>query len=463
MRREQRRNVATNPVPWTVGLLALAPMVAMAAGHQPGSAKAPKAAGGHPSIAVGDNWTLSIDGQYKPRFIADTGFTFVKSENRMPDSGTRALVNHRARLGASMTNKKGVMFRILFQDVRTWGEEGSPLNDFSANGLDVQEAYVVLPFSESLKLKLGRQEIIFDNHRLVGNVDWVHRAQSFDAARLLLAMGQLEATLFVAKVREADSDISIGRDGTPGVGPDTGFDIDFGGFHAKYTLAPGHKLSVMFLSNADQTPGAQARHTTGFHLTGKASGFAYTGEFFYQFGPNPGGDAVSAFLAAGRAGYTLGSTPLKPSLTAWFEYLSGNSDSDGGATNKTFNTLYATNHKFYGEMDFFLNTNVHTFNRGLMDIGGRLGLQPHSKIKTHVDLHVFRSAQTLNDESSFGTEINVKMIYTMMEGVWIRAVYGLFLPGELMRAHPRKPGPAVAPGIDLQPEHFVYVTTDVKF
>jgi len=78
-------------------------------------------------------------------------------------------------------------------------------------------------------------------------------------------------------------------------------------------------------------------------------------------------------MVAGRVGYKV-SDIVKP--IRWVDYLSGDanhSDNQDGA----FDTLFATNHKFYGYMDRFLNVPAATNNGGLVDIAiknkGNLG------------------------------------------------------------------------------------------
>jgi len=64
---------------------------------------------------------------------------------------------------------------------------------------------------------------------------------------------------------------------------------------------------------------------------------------------------------------------MSPVLSAGVDYLSGD-DGEDETKYKVFNTLYATNHKFYGFMDYFLNLPVHTYGKGLMDMHGKLNL-----------------------------------------------------------------------------------------
>jgi hypothetical protein len=90
-----------------------------------------------------------------------------------------------------------------------------------------------------------------------------------------------------------------------------------------------------------------------------------------------------------RAG---GDLSEKVNATLWFDHLSGDSDPDDDQSG-VFNTLFATNHAFYGSADYFLNIPVHTGGLGLQDaaVKFRFTLSPEATLR--VDLHSFRTAQ----------------------------------------------------------------------
>ena len=51
-----------------------------------------------------------------------------------------------------------------------------------------------------LSAKLGRQEIIFGDHRLFGNFGWSQVGNSFDAARLTYSIPIVDLDLFWARI-----------------------------------------------------------------------------------------------------------------------------------------------------------------------------------------------------------------------------------------------------------------------
>ena len=78
------------------------------------------------------------------------------------------------------------------------------------------------------------------------------------------------------------------------------------------------------------------------------------------------------------------------------DYLSGNSDKTSSSHSQTFSTLYATNHKFYGYMDYFINIPADTKQRGLIDPYLRIGVTTVNNFKASLDVHHFYLANENN-------------------------------------------------------------------
>ncbi len=94
-------------------------------------------------------------------------------------------------------------------------------------------------------------------------------------------------------------------------------------------------------------------------------------------------------------------------MTLWYDYLSGDGDLTDGDV-KVFDTLFATNHKFYGFADLFLNLPVHTGGRGLQDLAIKGTFRPHSDWLLRLDLHSFHMADKGSLASGhFGEEVDL--------------------------------------------------------
>jgi len=113
-------------------------------------------------------------------------------------------------------------------------------------------------------------------------------------------------------------------------------------------------------------------------------------------------------MLGGRVGLKLND---KAKLTLWGDWLSGDDDTSDGDV-KVFNTLFATNHKFYGFADLFLNIPAHTNGQGLIDIAAKLSLTPRKGLGLGVDLHSFRLAEKRALGSArLGEELDVTVSY----------------------------------------------------
>jgi len=120
--------------------------------------------------------TVKIDGIFRPRLENLHGYKTI-----FPKGAQAAtFISQRSRLGLWFTAEK---FKVGFsvQNIGVWGEN-SQLTKSNFNSTMVHEAWGEILFSEKFSLKAGRQEIIYDDHRIFGSVDWAQQARSHDAA-----------------------------------------------------------------------------------------------------------------------------------------------------------------------------------------------------------------------------------------------------------------------------------------
>lgn len=392
----------------------------------------------HPEATLGDGWKLTLDAQLRPRATFDTGRDF---SDEVGDN--HEYVTQRARLGVTLADADGLSFVLRVQDVRVWGEEDNT-TDFQANGFDVHEAYGAMVFGETVRVRVGRQEIAFDNERLVGPLNWTQRARSFDGGRLTLTGPGWDADAFGTVIVESDKD----KDGNVPSGRNGG--TIFGGLHGHYHVSDALDVNLASYMRRNKTT-EERRHTLGTYVTGAVSGFRYAVDGYYQMGDLDDED-ISAYMAGLRAGYEMADGP-KLGFTLIADYLSG----DGKPTG-VFDTLYATNHPFYGEMDFFTDIPAHTFGHGLIDLGGRLSAKPHDAVTTSLAYHMLQTVEaTPLDEKLLGHEADLRVDWKALPHFGVYALYGVFLSGPAFTENPT----SVAGDYEL--EHQVYVTTDLTF
>ncbi|MCC6751459.1 MAG: alginate export family protein [Deltaproteobacteria bacterium] len=404
------------------------------------------------SIKLGKKVEFIPHLEYRPRFIGHSGKDFKAGP------GYHA-VTHRARLGLEAKLFEWASVMIQAQDVRTWGEELDPQGDYKSDGFDMHQAWAELRCPLGLALRIGRQEIVLDNERLVGAGNWTDQGRALNAINFTAEHKGLTTKLFWARIGEKDvyqaDDKGNAVRGTPG-------DIDLGAVWLRYGKLKAVRPSIMLIYDRNGSL-PRNRFTLGAYLEGEpAAGLFYSGEFFYQTGWQDQGAAqktIAAFMGAVKLGYTL-PVKLAPMIQGWFEYLSGDDDAKDDKL-KTFDTLYGTNHKFYGYMDFFLNLPKDTANMGLMDLGGRLQVSPAKGFTVWADFHYFWMGKKLSTPAGgviqLGPEVDLVVNYRYNKLLGAQAGFGVMVPTRGMTC--------IRGGCrdDRSTETFGYVMGDVTF
>ncbi len=337
----------------------------------------------------------------------------------------------RARINVAASPADDVTAFVQIQDSRMFGEETNTLNDGTADAIDVHQAYIQVDqlFGTSFTARLGRQEINVGNQRLVGAVGWHNIGRSFDGVRFQYPMETGTLTMFAARL-VGSMNIPDGQNlyGATGVFP----------------LSDEHTLSIVALldNNTSEISAGPAegehelsRYTTGATVAGGVEAFDYEVEAYFQGGNQGRGPAVdrasiSAYLVSGKVGFVV-SEDKNVRLGGLFTIVSGDDDF-GDDEYGAFNTLFATNHKFYGFMDYFLNFGGSD-GIGLTDLAVSLGMNPSELFRLMVDVHHFMADQVpAGANDTFGQEVDITGVYRYNRAVTFTVGLSAFFPGDLM-------------------------------
>lgn len=336
----------------------------------------------------------------------------------------------RSRLNVNFYASKRVSGIFQLQDSRVFGQEDHTLSN--SQNVDIHQAYINFDkiFKLPVDIRVGRTEYNLGNERLIGAVDWDHVGRSFDGGTLRLKIEKVKVDLFGFNV---DENMLQGDS----------LDNIFTGLIIGFKLFRSHTLEVFGMNQNIYSSDALSRTTTGFYLKGKFNKFFHEAEFAYQLGDfvddrnNPGiTQDVNAFYFAYNAGYEFKSK-VKPVIGLGIDYLSGDKD----LTDKkyeVFNTMYATNHKFYGLMDYFLNIPLNTYGRGLMDANIKFSIKPWKPFTAKVHFHLFNSTEDFDlisgeKSKSFGNELDVILDYKYTNSVMFQGVFGWLMPGDIFK------------------------------
>ncbi len=365
--------------------------------------------------------------------------------------------------------------------------------------VDLHQAYVIVGNHKEfpVSVKLGRQELIYGDERLVGAFAWNNIGRVFDAAKLRWQNEWFAADVFTSKlVLPVNNEMNEWND----------YNV-FSGVYLTSKKIPKTLTEVYFFSRNDApgsttanvnavlpfqvntgAPAARDIYTIGTRIksaTNEFGNFDYTIEAAYQFGnwqAALGGSRIDheAYAFAANIGYTFADTAGTPRIALEYAFASGDSDSTDGK-HGTFDQLYPTGHKFAGYMDFASWQNIH-------DVRGIFTIKPTPQLSLALEGHLFWLADTADNfynkagiarggttayqataaqgtafgrnpgyDSFVGTEVNVVAGYALNKVTTLEAGYGHFFRGDYIKQT------WSSPTIGSRDADWVYLQTVVRF
>jgi hypothetical protein len=320
-----------------------------------------------------------------------------------------------ARLGYGTRPFHGFSAYLEMEDIRTLDDDR-----YNAAGLNQNPGKAVVADPPDTELNqgfvryqhewltaiAGRQRIILDDHRFVGNVGWRQNEQTFDAY-----------TLTSQCLPDTDLLYSYVADVNRVFGPDADrdFESDSHLFHASYARLPAAKLTAFaYLLDFDDAP-ASSSDSVGLRLAGE-QGFlerftaAYTLSYAHQVdaADNPNDYESEYFLAEALLGLEgLGSAG------PGYEVLG----SDDGSF--AFQSPLATLHAFNGWADVFLVTP----DEGLEDFYVKATVKLPCEVAVTVLFHWFWAEDT---GAELGNEVDAVLSKQVTKNVQLLAKLAVF-------------------------------------
>jgi len=371
------------------------------------------------------NAQFSIDAQIRNRLEVRDGYKSLALEGTDP----AVFVSQRTRLNINYENEN-LKIRIAPQDVRLWGDQAIMNTGTGDNpSLDLHEAYAEIKLCSSAWVKAGRQELAYDNQRLLGIRNWNQNGISYDALVLKMKLDQLN--LHAGASWNTKSEASFGN-----LYPASRIkSLNFLWLNRKFN--DHFKLSLMHISagitKSDTTDAMNFRHTTGIFSEYKKEGLTFWGNLYFQYGKNQKSNDLSAMLLDAEVNYKAGK--LTPGLG--YSYLSGNNQIIvAGETDKLFDPLYGNRHGFNGLMDYFTSYAKQTRQGGLSDAYLYIDYQFSKKLSARNTLHLFNLAQTnpaTLDEKALGMENDLVIRYKFTDWGNLEAGYCFYDPTETLK------------------------------
>ncbi len=280
-------------------------------------------------------------------------------------------IGQRTRLNLRYSEPK---FKTLlsFQDVRIWGDENivnpTGVKGKSYNTVDVYEAWIQLKLSEMSHLKIGRQEMKYDDQRHISWRNWWDRGQTYDAITYSFKNKKTGWQVDMSASYNSKAEDLTGNNYSDG--------IDYFGkvnpilthnfIYLKKSINPKFYISLTGIGagyQKEQSPDViYMTYTEGVHINYNMTKKSIDGVFakanaFIQNGKNIKGQDINAHMLTALLGYRTMNKKLE--INMGYELLSGNdasnTDADYKQTDHTYNLLYGARHPYYeGYLDWFV-------------------------------------------------------------------------------------------------------------
>lgn len=363
---------------------------------------------------------LSLFAELRPRGEIDNGIVRPLSDTM----STRYYLTQRTRLG--MTYKKSIFeMKISAQDVRVWGSGDiySSTGVFgNTSGIDLFEGWLKINFGEKSSLKIGRQQLSFDNERLVASRNWSQFGLAYDA---FLFMHQFNSwNLDVVLSYNSQIDLKSGKP----IYDEELFNADnlmktFNLIRINNDISEKINFSALFIAagytNEANQGAIYLTGTYGIYSEINLSPFLIQLYGYYQSGKAQNGKDVEAFALGLRP--TLNLRKIK--IGIGFDYLSGDdaNSSNYNTKEKTFNKLYGAVFKYHGWMNYYSYIKASTLNGGLVDVFSTISSNISENHKIEIKMHLFRLANSvfageeIVNDLQLGSELDLAYNYKHSE------------------------------------------------
>ena len=326
--------------------------------------------------------------------------------------------------------------RLTPQYTGVWGQGSA--------GLVLYEGWAKIQSKKGLFVKIGRQELTYDDGRIIGNDDWTMTAPTHDVLKLGHDGESHKVHLLAAYNQNAEN-------------IDNGVIYYSGGIQPYKTMqtlwyhydTPKKMFGVSLLGmnigmqNADQEhPITYYQQLVGTYMSFRPKHWSLEGAFYYQMGKEEHGMAIDAFMASAKLN-------VKPSenynLFAGYDFLSGdkyfNVPPQGGVglvfhdKARGFNAIFGSHHEFYGAMDFFYLSNyVGGFTPGLQNLYFGGIIKPVNGLSINAAYHYYAITTDLDyvNTKALGHSFELASSYAFNKAVSVSAGYTFMKGSETM-------------------------------
>lgn len=355
---------------------------------------------------------------------------------------------------------------------------------------DLHQAYVYFGNHKEfpISLKVGRQELIYGDERVIGAFAWNNIGRVFDAAKVRWQNPWFGVDFIGARPVIPDNhNLNMSND----------YEYLTGAyFNSKlipkqttewYFLARNVSTKALTYTGVSQLPGSgRDVYSLGIRfksLPGELHGWDYLVEAVGQMGHwnDPALPAATrglehqAYMAVLGGGYTFTETKFTPRLG--FELATASGDSNPtDDKHETYDQLYPTKHKFFGFMDFFAMQNMHNLRLSS-------SAKPLPRLNLLAEYHFFWLADTADNlysapgarrggiaatpgtgyginpsyDTNVGSEVDFVATYNVSPQTVLELGYSHFFVGDYIKQS------LAAPAFGSDDANWVYVSLNINF
>lgn len=366
---------------------------------------------------------LTIDAQLMSRGEIRRGGMPGGTEDK--DENKSNFVFNRTRLSVGY-EREHLSVKMTAQHQGVWGAEGG-------GSISVYEAWAQLKSSNGLFARVGRQELVYDDERILGNNDWAMAALYHDALKGGYEHNGHKIHAIFA-YNQNSNNVYGGTYYQNGAKPYKSMQTAW--YHYDIPKQP-LGVSLLFMNIGMQVGTPEDYHTIyqqlmGGYVTYRPGNLAVEAAYYHQTGKvsldytSDAGIPINAWMASAKATYRF-----NRQMTGYvgYDYLSGDKQfavPKPGSIALTrhseisaFTSLFGSTHKFYGAMDFFYVSSYYgTFSPGLQNLFAGVMYQPVKGLTCDASYHYLATATQLNEFSkTLGHEIEIKASYQLMRDV----------------------------------------------
>lgn len=311
----------------------------------------------------------------------------LRYETNDTDGGADAAtaLTLRSRIGYETGSIAGFKVLAELEDIRAIVDEYAPEDpdyDVVADPENTEWNRAQISYEkDGINATLGRQRIILDNARFIGNVGWRQNEVTYDAARLGYKTDEFTIDYAYIDQRNflnfTDNDVSDHL------------------LNASYSALPVGKVAgyAYLLESKDDTIGYDKLDTYGAYLDGKQKleslTLIYRAEFATQTREVPSGAEFDTSYILLEGGVKVAGITAKLG-----NEIKGSDDGDAG-----FITPYGTNHKFGGWADRYLGTPGIGLDDKYISVATKAG-----PVKL---VAVYHDYEGVDESDDLGSEINL--------------------------------------------------------